>query len=127
MPRSHGLVDAADYVTSFPGGPLAGQSIHKDSTCPTPRKQKQLYPALRPICLGRRPWSRGRRAGSDELNERLLERVNAAGRVYMSHTRLLDRYVLRLAIGNADTNDADVRLAWDELNVFAEELEQELG
>ena len=64
-----------------------------------------------------------RRKGSDELNERLLERVNAAGRVYMSHTRLNDRYVLRLAIGHADTTDGDVRLAWDELNVFAEELE----
>jgi aromatic-L-amino-acid decarboxylase len=64
-----------------------------------------------------------RRIGSDELNERLLERVNAAGRVYLSHTKLNDRYVLRLAIGNADTSDADVRLAWDELNVFAEELE----
>src|SRR3954447_19643827 len=64
-----------------------------------------------------------RRIGSDELNERLLERVNAAGRVYMSHTKLQNRYVLRLAVGNADTNDADVRLAWDELNVYAEELE----
>jgi aromatic-L-amino-acid/L-tryptophan decarboxylase len=66
-----------------------------------------------------------RRVGSDELNERLLERVNAAGGVYMSHTRLNGRYVLRLAVGNADTSDADVRLAWDELNTFAEELEAE--
>jgi aromatic-L-amino-acid decarboxylase len=66
-----------------------------------------------------------RRVGSDELNERLLERVNAAGRVYMSHTKLHDRYVLRFAVGNAETNDADVRLAWDELNQFAEELEAE--
>jgi aromatic-L-amino-acid decarboxylase len=66
-----------------------------------------------------------RRVGSDELNERLLERVNESGRVYMSHTRLDGRYVLRLAIGNADTHDGDVRLAWDELNVFAEELERE--
>jgi aromatic-L-amino-acid decarboxylase len=64
-----------------------------------------------------------RREGSDELNEQLLARVNAAGRVYMSHTRLNDRYVLRLAIGHAATTDGDVRLAWDELNVFAEELE----
>ncbi|HEY1479816.1 MAG TPA: hypothetical protein VGF46_07280, partial [Gaiellales bacterium] len=63
-----------------------------------------------------------RRLGSDELNERLLERVNAAGRVYMSHTRLHGRYVLRFAVGNADTSDADVRLAWDELNLFADEL-----
>jgi aromatic-L-amino-acid decarboxylase len=68
-----------------------------------------------------------RRVGSDELNERVLARVNENGRIYISHTRLNDRYVLRLAIGNAETTDADVRLAWDELNIAAEELERELS
>jgi aromatic-L-amino-acid decarboxylase len=63
-----------------------------------------------------------RRDGSDELNEQLMARVNAAGKVYMSHTRLNDRYVLRLAVGHAETSDADVRLAWDELNRVAAEL-----
>jgi aromatic-L-amino-acid decarboxylase len=63
-----------------------------------------------------------RRDGSDELNEQLMARVNAAGKVYMSHTRLNDRYVLRLAVGHAETSDADVRLAWDELNRVVAEL-----
>jgi aromatic-L-amino-acid decarboxylase len=63
-----------------------------------------------------------RRDGSDELNEQLMERVNAAGKVYMSHTRLHGRFVLRLAVGNAATTDDDVRLAWDELNRVAAEL-----
>jgi aromatic-L-amino-acid decarboxylase len=54
-----------------------------------------------------------RRDGSDELNEELLERVNATGQVFLSHTRLNGRYVLRLAVVNARTSEADVRLAWD--------------
>jgi aromatic-L-amino-acid/L-tryptophan decarboxylase len=53
--------------------------------------------------------------GSDEDNERLLERVNASGEVFLSHARLGDRYALRLAIGSFRTTEDDVRLAWDVL------------
>jgi aromatic-L-amino-acid decarboxylase len=53
--------------------------------------------------------------GGDEENERLLERVNASGEVFLSHTRLDGRFVLRLAIGNARTTEDDVLLAWDVL------------
>jgi aromatic-L-amino-acid/L-tryptophan decarboxylase len=56
-----------------------------------------------------------RRDGSDEDNERLLERVNDSGEVFVSHTRLDDRYVLRLAVGNFRTTEEDVRVAWDVL------------
>jgi aromatic-L-amino-acid decarboxylase len=56
-----------------------------------------------------------RREDTDEENEALLERVNASGEVFLSHTRLDGRYVLRLAIGNARTTEDDVRLAWDVL------------
>jgi aromatic-L-amino-acid/L-tryptophan decarboxylase len=54
-----------------------------------------------------------RRDGSDEENEALLERVNATGEIFISHTRLDGRYVLRLAIGNERTTEDDVRRAWD--------------
>ena len=56
-----------------------------------------------------------RRDGSDADNERLLERVNASGELFMSHTRLGGRYVLRLALGSFRTSEEDVRLAWDVL------------
>jgi aromatic-L-amino-acid decarboxylase len=56
-----------------------------------------------------------RREGSDEENEALLARVNASGEVFLSHTKLNGRYVLRLAVGNARTTEDDVRLAWDVL------------
>ncbi len=63
-----------------------------------------------------------RRDGSDEENERLLERVNASGEVFLSHARLGDRYALRLAVGNFRTTEDDVRLAWDVLRREASRL-----
>ena len=50
-----------------------------------------------------------RHEGTDEENEALLERVNATGEAFLSHTRLGGRFVLRLAIGNARTTEEDVQ------------------
>jgi aromatic-L-amino-acid decarboxylase len=63
-----------------------------------------------------------RRDGSDAANEELLERVNATGEIFISHTRLNGRYSLRLAVGNARTTEADVRRAWDVLRREAARL-----
>src|SRR5437588_1961069 len=57
-----------------------------------------------------------RRRGTDEENEELVTRVNASGEIFITHTKLDGRYVLRLAIGNARTTEEHVRLAWDVLN-----------
>jgi aromatic-L-amino-acid decarboxylase len=56
-----------------------------------------------------------RREGPDEENEQLLEAVNASGEIFISHTKLDGRFVLRLAIGNERTTEADVKRAWDVL------------
>ena len=56
-----------------------------------------------------------RRDGSDEENAAILERANASGELFISHTRLDGRYVLRLAIGSERTTEADVQRAWDVL------------
>ena len=56
-----------------------------------------------------------RRSGSDDENEELLARVNETGELFISHTKLDGRYVLRLAIGNERTTEADVRRAWNVL------------
>jgi len=57
-----------------------------------------------------------RREGSDEENEAILERVNASGELFISHTRLNGRYVLRLAVGNERTTEDDVERAWNAIN-----------
>jgi aromatic-L-amino-acid decarboxylase len=56
-----------------------------------------------------------RHEGPDEHNEEIVERINRSGELFVSHTRLDDRYVLRLAIGNEGTTEEDVRRAWDAL------------
>jgi aromatic-L-amino-acid/L-tryptophan decarboxylase len=58
----------------------------------------------------------------DSLNERLLEAVNAGGEVFLSHTRLQDRFTLRLAIGNLRTTEAHVARAWTILQETALQL-----
>lgn len=57
-----------------------------------------------------------RRKGTDEENEEILSRANASGEIFLSHTKLDGRFVLRLAIGNERTTEADVRRAWEVLN-----------
>ncbi|HEY2769970.1 MAG TPA: aminotransferase class V-fold PLP-dependent enzyme [Solirubrobacteraceae bacterium] len=56
-----------------------------------------------------------RMEGDDERNRALLERVNASGEMFISHAVLNGRYVLRLAIGQLTTTDADVSGAWETL------------
>jgi aromatic-L-amino-acid decarboxylase len=56
-----------------------------------------------------------RRTGSDEENEAILEHANRSGEIFLSHTKLNGRYVMRLAIGNARTTEDDVRRAWEVL------------
>ena len=51
-------------------------------------------------------------AALDEHNARLLERVNATGEVFMSHTRANGKYAFRLAIGNLHTTESHVERAW---------------
>jgi aromatic-L-amino-acid/L-tryptophan decarboxylase len=58
---------------------------------------------------------RAANAGSDEvdeLNEHILEIVNCSGEVFLSHTRLNGRFVIRLAIGNLHSTEEHVRRAW---------------
>lgn len=54
-----------------------------------------------------------RAVGDQDLNERLLAKVNAAGPFFLSHTSLKGRYTLRVAIGNLRTTREHVDALWD--------------
>ena len=49
----------------------------------------------------------------DKLNKEFLERINATGKVFLTHTTLRGRYVLRVAIGSRTTEERHVRAAWE--------------
>jgi len=63
-----------------------------------------------------------RHKGGDEVNQRLMERLNASGDLYLTHTRLDDRITLRLCIGQTNTMARHVERAWKRIR---EEAQQE--
>jgi aromatic-L-amino-acid decarboxylase len=56
-----------------------------------------------------------RREGSDEANEAIVDRVNRSGELFLSHTRLNGKYVIRVAVGNERTTEEDLARAWSAL------------
>src|SRR5262249_48898369 len=53
-----------------------------------------------------------RHRGGDEVNLRILDRVNASGALFLTHTRLDGLLVLRMSIGSARTERRHVEQAW---------------
>jgi aromatic-L-amino-acid decarboxylase len=58
------------------------------------------------------------RAG-DETNQRLMDRLNASGDLYLTHTRLNDRLTLRMSIGQSQTELRHVERAWKRIRAEA--------
>jgi aromatic-L-amino-acid decarboxylase len=63
----------------------------------------------------------------DELNERLLARLNATGEVFLSHTRVRGRYALRAALGNLRTEQRHVERLWALVRELGAAVEAEMG
>ena len=63
-----------------------------------------------------------RHKGGDEVNQRLMDRLNRSGDLYLTHTRLDDRITLRLCVGQTNTMARHVKRAWERIQ---EEAEQE--
>ncbi|MDY7079161.1 MAG: pyridoxal-dependent decarboxylase [Chloroflexota bacterium] len=63
-----------------------------------------------------------RHRGGDEINQRLLDRLNQGGDLYLTHTRLDDQLTLRLCIGQTHTEFRHVIQAWKQIQETATEL-----
>jgi aromatic-L-amino-acid decarboxylase len=64
-----------------------------------------------------------RHVGGDEINQKLLERLNQSGALYLTHTVLDGRYTLRLCVGQTYTQARHVAGAWQRIQEIAAELE----
>ena len=69
-------------------------------------------------------WNDGRRT-DDELNafnKSLLDRINASGSVFLTHTVLRGAFALRMVVGQRTTEERHVRAAWETAVSSAREL-----
>ncbi len=71
---------------------------------------------LSTVCFRRRPPGVDDEAELDRINADLVERVNASGTAFVSHTQVGGRYAARMAIGNVASRPEHVRRAWEALN-----------
>ena len=60
-----------------------------------------------------------RHVGGDEVNQRLMESLNASGEIYLTHTKLDEKFTLRLAIGGTSTELHHVERAWKKIQALA--------
>ena len=64
-----------------------------------------------------------RHLGDDEVNERLMTRLNRSGKIFLTHTKLAGRFVLRLAIGGTYTERRHVEEAWRLIRAATNEMD----
>ena len=63
-----------------------------------------------------------RHKAGEALNRRLLEALNASGKMFLTHTMLDGAFTLRLCIGQTHTEERHVRRAWELIQATAREL-----
>ncbi len=77
---------------------------------------------LNTVCFRRKPAGfTGSQEDLNRLNKDLMDTVNRAGRIYLTHTVLDGRFTLRMCIGQTQTVRRHVVEAWEELQKSAQD------
>lgn len=71
------------------------------------------------VCFRYKPANISDENELTRLNEKLLERINSTGKVFMVHTKLNGKFTIRIVISGLRTEEKHVKLAWE---VIQEEL-----
>ena len=53
--------------------------------------------------------------GSNAINERLNSKINDAGRIHITPSKIREKYILRFVVCSRFTVESDVDLAWAEV------------
>jgi aromatic-L-amino-acid decarboxylase len=72
------------------------------------------------------------KAGDDEskidiINSKIVERINASGRAYLTQTKLHGRTVMRIGLGNVLTTEEHLRNVWKMIQRTADEVDRAVG
>ncbi|MFH1198124.1 MAG: pyridoxal-dependent decarboxylase [bacterium] len=58
----------------------------------------------------------------DEFNSLLMDKINSTGKIFLSHTKLNGKFVIRLVVGGIRTEEKHVRLAWEVIQKIFDEM-----
>ncbi len=64
-----------------------------------------------------------RHKGGDAVNQSLMNRLNAGGDLYLTHTKLNDKFTIRLCVGQTNTTERHVERAWQRIQEEAARLD----
>ena len=62
----------------------------------------------------------------DVFNEKLVDRLNKSGKIYLTHTKLSGNYTIRMCVAQTHTEPHHVENAWKLISDTADQLAQEL-
>ena len=62
------------------------------------------------------------KALSDQLNAQIIAEINQTGKIFLSHTKLNGRFVIRIVISGLRVEERHVLLAWEIINQKYEKL-----
>jgi len=71
------------------------------------------------VCFRYRPSCIIGTENLNRVNEELLGKLNASGKIFLTHTKLKGQYTLRMSIGGTLTTQEHVEKAWDLIREFA--------
>src|SRR5947209_9214569 len=67
------------------------------------------------VCFRAHPKGLDDEAELETLNERIMNSINAAGRFFLSHTKLHGIFTIRIAVGNLRTMEREIRDLWESI------------
>jgi aromatic-L-amino-acid decarboxylase len=67
-----------------------------------------------------------RHVRGDEINQQIMDELNQSGDLFLTHTKLDGRIVLRMAIGGAYTERRHVERAWQLIGEAASDIESQV-
>ncbi len=74
------------------------------------------------VCFRAHPSEIEDESKLEALNKDIINRINARGRFFLSHTKLNGIFTMRVAIGNLRTTETDIRDLWDNLQTYLKDM-----